>query len=282
MDLFSYLLGKNKGGGSEPTKLQEKEVTITENTTTTITADEGYNGLSSVSVTTDINDFKLYSMYLTFDSIQSNTPEPNSPVDIPVVSTNVVLTIDNVDTTISLGDNEICGIGDIKDKLIIDENGKCYLHKRIGKITFTGNEYWQAVSSPAPDTTRFYYDSDLIYNSQNGSDNTNYILSNRFVGSNWVDIYRDDTTSKNLISNYNNQNTLNGRFVIRADNNIASNTSTFKTFLQNNETIAYYVAKQDLLIDLEQTIDISTITSNSVITNNKNMNMKFLYSDENA
>lgn len=61
MDITSYLLGKQSGGGSA--NLQEKSVTITSNTTTNITADEGYDGLSKATVTTivpaniDLNDY---------------------------------------------------------------------------------------------------------------------------------------------------------------------------------------------------------------------------------
>lgn len=53
MDVTSYLLGKKAGGGSAPV-LQDKEVEITENGETTITADSGYDGLSSVEITTDV------------------------------------------------------------------------------------------------------------------------------------------------------------------------------------------------------------------------------------
>lgn len=53
MDILSYTLGKKAGGGSAPV-LQDKEVTITENGETEITADSGYDGLSSVEVTTNV------------------------------------------------------------------------------------------------------------------------------------------------------------------------------------------------------------------------------------
>lgn len=53
MDVTSYLLGKKAGGGSTPI-LQSKEVEITENGTTNVTADSGYDGLSQVEVTTSV------------------------------------------------------------------------------------------------------------------------------------------------------------------------------------------------------------------------------------
>ena len=79
MDVTSYLLGKKAGGGETPTgtiditqngtynvssyasadvnvqpDLETKSITITENTTTTITPTSGKDGLSSVEVTTNV------------------------------------------------------------------------------------------------------------------------------------------------------------------------------------------------------------------------------------
>ena len=53
MDITSYLLGK--GAASGGAKLQNKNVTITENTTTTINPDSGYDGLKKVEVTTNVS-----------------------------------------------------------------------------------------------------------------------------------------------------------------------------------------------------------------------------------
>jgi surface protein len=53
MDITSYLLGKQSGGGGGT--LQEKSVTITSNGTTNVTADTGYNGLSKAVITTSVS-----------------------------------------------------------------------------------------------------------------------------------------------------------------------------------------------------------------------------------
>lgn len=52
MDVVSYLLGKNAGGGGG--NLQEKSVTVTANGSSTISPDEGYTGISKVNLTTNV------------------------------------------------------------------------------------------------------------------------------------------------------------------------------------------------------------------------------------
>lgn len=55
MDITSFLIGKEVGGGSAPTPTyQDKEITITQNGEQTITADSGYDALSSVEITTNV------------------------------------------------------------------------------------------------------------------------------------------------------------------------------------------------------------------------------------
>ena len=55
MDVTSYLLGKKSGGGGGEVNLQNnKEVTITSNTTTVINPDEDYDGMKKVTVTTNV------------------------------------------------------------------------------------------------------------------------------------------------------------------------------------------------------------------------------------
>ena len=82
MDVTSYLLGKNAGGGSTP-NLQNKEITITQNTTTTVTPDAGYDGLSSVEVTTNVSGNSASNPIID-DSSQINTSANTSSVSTRV------------------------------------------------------------------------------------------------------------------------------------------------------------------------------------------------------
>lgn len=70
-DIIEALEGKAAGGGSE-LNLQDKSITITENGTTNIVADEGYNGLNSVEVVTNVasssNDFTITDGSYLFQS----------------------------------------------------------------------------------------------------------------------------------------------------------------------------------------------------------------------
>ena len=75
MDVTSYLLGKKAGGGSKPPVLQDKKVTITENGTTNVTADDGYDGLSEVEVTTNVQpDLESKSVTITENTTTTITP----------------------------------------------------------------------------------------------------------------------------------------------------------------------------------------------------------------
>ena len=86
MDLFSYLLGKQAGGGGGG-NLQEKSVTITQNTTTNITPDEGYDGLSKVNVTTNVaSDMSEYFVTQINSNIEGTSNAPIFLKKMPTVT----------------------------------------------------------------------------------------------------------------------------------------------------------------------------------------------------
>lgn len=137
--------------------------------------------------------------------------------------------------------SELCKIGDYQDYLYKDLNeGKWYKHKEINKYKFTGNEAWALVTSIAEGTSRFYTNKSDVINLENKTPDK-VIYSNAFKPMTWHEIYLTDKTTKNGISNYNLNNSSEGRIVIRIDSNIASDVATFKTYLSSNKIYCYYV-----------------------------------------
>lgn len=109
MDIISYTLGKKAGGGT-PAVLQDKEMTITTNGETEITADEGYTGLGKVDLTTNVQP-DLESKSLTISTNTTTTITPTSGKDglssveittnVPQPSGKITITQNGTDIDIS-------------------------------------------------------------------------------------------------------------------------------------------------------------------------------------
>ena len=78
MDTLSYALGKKAGGGGAV--LQSKSIEITSNGETTVNPDDGYNGLSSVGITANVQP-DLESKSLTISTNTTTTITPTSGKD---------------------------------------------------------------------------------------------------------------------------------------------------------------------------------------------------------
>ena len=122
------------------------------------------------------------------------------------------------------------------------DTGSWYKYGAIGKVVLDGSESWGIASTSAmTGTKRFYYNNSNVYNSKINLDTNVYVKSNYFKGLSWREIYTTDTTTKNAISNYNDSQTTTGRISIRIDENFASNTTAFQTWLSTHNTTVYYV-----------------------------------------
>lgn len=159
--------------------------------------------------------------------------------------------------TLSLGDIELCKIGNYQD-IIYKENDKWYVEKNIGKVVLNGTESWGEASSFVSNTKRYYVDNSEVINSENVEDNNVYTLSNNFVGISWKDIYGSDTTTTNAIANYNSSSGQ-GRIVIRMSMSVASSLSDFKSWLTNNNTPVYYVLETSTTTEITETNLISQL-----------------------
>jgi hypothetical protein len=122
MDITSYLLGKQAGGGGSSTLQNDKEVTVTSNGTSVITPDSGYDGVKKVSLTTNVQP-NLESKSVTISSNTTTNITPTSGKDglsSVSVTTNVQpnlqtknLTIDENGTITVTPDSGYDGIGSI-------------------------------------------------------------------------------------------------------------------------------------------------------------------------
>lgn len=158
----------------------------------------------------------------------------------------------------------------VKDIAYI-RNGKLYVDRYVGSVVLDGSENWKSVTSVAEGTIRFYCDKTGVYNNSiNPPSKKVYMKSNRFVGTDWFSMYQDDTTSKNLISNYNDKTySTNSRIVIRIETIYASNVEEFKTWLSTHDTQVDYQLATPLTEEYELTEKPSTFKGvNNIFTNN--------------
>jgi surface protein len=103
MDVTSYLLGKQAGGGGGEVNLQNKDVTITSNGTTSVSADAGYDGLRNVGITTDVSP-TLQNKQVSITTNTTTTIQKDSGYDglgNVEVTTNVQPTLQSKEVTIT-------------------------------------------------------------------------------------------------------------------------------------------------------------------------------------
>lgn len=109
MDVTSYLLGKKAGGGT-PTVLEEKDVTVTSNGSSTINPSEGYNGIRKVNLTTSVQP-NLESKSITISTNTTTTIQPTQGKDglssvevttaVPQPSGKITITENGTDIDVS-------------------------------------------------------------------------------------------------------------------------------------------------------------------------------------
>ena len=133
---------------------------------------------------------------------------------------------------IYLGDIELCKIGTYQD-YIYKDNGSWYLHKEIGKVVLDGSEIWSR--SGASTSSSFVGALNLPYSG----------ISNKFgTGSSWLcDKFTYGSLGVDYKFNAYNGDATTGYqfFALTIPTTMASDLSSFKTWLETNKPIVYYV-----------------------------------------
>ena len=170
--------------------------------------------------------------------------------------------------TIPLNDNEIVGIGDYKDELIVDKNGKCWLNKKTARkqLISTGN-----ITNPSSSLFIYY--------------NSTQSINNYFVGGfcNFFNFKNDERIIDNATAlRYLNDNEMAFRLIGTKDrtyikSNNFNSLNDFKSFLDNNQVILYYVLETPELIDLNYDLDVRLFNGVNNISNSDDMDMTLKY-----
>lgn len=198
---------------------------------------------------------------LSSDTTQGENPSPDYPQEIHVVKGDNTISISNVDDTIeqsytiTLGDIELCKLGDYQDLIFkntsdseyydsnLQEN-KWYKLGKIGKVILDGAQYWLRWGEQSTGNTSIFGTTlidDLIGKSY-------YAISNYFINKR-SSIWSTDEQAMTVV-----KQTYGLR--IRINNTIASTVEEFQDWLSTHNTIVYYVLKtptKTLLSDTLQT-----------------------------
>lgn len=198
-------------------------------------------------------------------------PNPLFPMEVNTIKTSVnVIISDGTNSktiTIPLGNNEVCGIGNYKDELIVDKTGHCYLNKKIGKVVLDGSEDY-AEWGTSPDWIGAYIINFVPYNATNGTDIRG--ISNYFpIGAGTM-----ATSDYDCIGFRQIDEQKIWYFVLKHN---FTNLADFKAWLQTHNTDVYYVLETPNLIDLNYTVDMTLYEGTNIITNSETGTMEIKY-----
>ena len=160
---------------------------------------------------------------------------------------------------IPLNGNEIAGIGDYKDELIVDSKGHCYINKKVGKVVLNGTESIRKAS--ATDIDRFIWD--IPEQQRLWLVDTNS-LSNYFtynVG-NVVGCFRNNAGTQ-LVFNFTSGGT--------------TTLEQFKEWLSTHNVILYQPLATPELIDLDYAVDLTLFNGVNNISNSDDMDISLVY-----
>lgn len=172
---------------------------------------------------------------------------------------------------IPLNSNEIVGIGNYKDGLIVDSDGHCWLNKKTKKIVLNGSENYSVYNASGAQLRRiaitYNIDKPAIFK---------YVGSNPF-GTGLSNYFLIDDSTKNL--NMFLQITASSIWylgITDSDSKWAT-ANDFKNWLSTHNTEVYYPLETPELIDLQTTVDLKLFKGVNNITNSEDGNMRIRY-----
>ena len=153
---------------------------------------------------------------------------------------------------ISLGNMEVCKIGDYQD-YIYKDNGKWYKYGMIGKVVLNGSENWSKYGAYSSPVYYLYYVSGVFNGLTDEDNNYGYGLSNCFQ---WVYGHYATGITYPYCRFKINDGTL---LYIGFPDNLS--LDDFKTWLSTHNTIVYYVLQTPTITEITDTILINQLNN---------------------
>lgn len=172
MDITSYLLGKKAGGGGGEVNLQSKSTTVTENGNQTIRPDSGYDGISKLILTTNVQP-TLQTKSVTISNNGSTTVTKDNGYDglqqvdittsVQPVNQTKSITIDSNTTTTITPDENYDGLSSVEITTIVPSEPPVLESKQVpitsnGTVTVTPSTGYDGLSSVEINTNIEYQD----------------------------------------------------------------------------------------------------------------------------
>lgn len=249
---------------------------IVEEVTTTIAYDYNTTTLSfeldeDATVEIDVYKQEILASQITNAILNIGTIAlPYVPYGTNYINVNITNGADTKNISIPLNDNELVGIGDYKDELIVDNLGHCYLNKKTGKVILDGiNNTFEATGSTNTSGLVRFRTSDIGSKLSSSSSEVIPLFCNKLVAKSL-----DSTYLKVQGISYLNSSNKLSMYI----NDISSYTlEQANEWLETNNLLIYYVLQTPQLIDLNTTIDISLYKGSNTITNSEDANMTLYY-----
>jgi hypothetical protein len=172
--------------------------------------------------------------------------------------------------TIPLNGNEIVGIGNYKDELIVDKEGHVWLDKKINKSILNENEDWtMTTAQPSIETLKSYQLMNHVPTRLLGEIP---LLSTHFK------VLGYSSGGSSPIVNAQNEGIIINRIQDRLYFiSTIQDLTSFKDFIENNQVELYYVLENSDTIDLNTTVDLKLFKYVNNITNSEDANMRIRY-----
>jgi hypothetical protein len=196
----------------------------------------------NLSLTTGTFTTPANTKYINFRSFQADFTDDYANLKVQLEKGNQATTFEAYKGTsypISLGEYELCKIGDYQDSIVKD-NDKWYLNKQIGKVVLDGSENWQLHSSSSGNNYRYWLSStsftSIFTNIINKPENllSNLILCDRFIQ------YLFSNTAYGRFG-INTATLISSWILFNLDNSEITDITKFRTWLSTHNTTVYYV-----------------------------------------